>query len=50
MKKPADTKIAIIEDQEEIAEMYRFKFESEGYLVEVAENKKISKPFPASTS
>ena len=38
MKKPADTKIAIIEDQEEIAEMYRFKFESEGYLVEVAEN------------
>ncbi len=38
MKKPADTKIAIIEDQEEIAEMYRFKFESEGYQVEVAEN------------
>jgi DNA-binding response OmpR family regulator len=38
MKKPADIKIAIIEDQEEIAEMYRFKFESEGYQVEVAEN------------
>jgi DNA-binding response OmpR family regulator len=38
MKKPSDTKIAIIEDQEEIAEMYRFKFESEGYQVEVAEN------------
>jgi len=38
MKQPADTKIAIIEDQEEIAEMYRFKFESEGYIVEVAEN------------
>ena len=38
MKKPADTKVAIIEDQEEIAEMYRFKFESEGYQVEVAEN------------
>jgi DNA-binding response OmpR family regulator len=38
MKDPADTKIAIIEDQEEIAEMYRFKFESAGYQVEVAEN------------
>jgi DNA-binding response OmpR family regulator len=38
MKQPADAKIAIIEDQEEIAEMYRFKFESEGYIVEVAEN------------
>lgn len=38
MKAPADTKIAIIEDQEEIAEMYRFKFESEGFQVEVAEN------------
>lgn len=38
MKKPADTKVAIIEDQDEIAEMYRFKFESEGYQVEVAEN------------
>lgn len=36
MKKPADTKVAIIEDQEEIAEMYRFKFEAEGYQVEVA--------------
>lgn len=38
MKAPADTKIAIIEDQVEIAEMYRFKFESEGYQVEVAVN------------
>lgn len=38
MKEPADTKIAIIEDQSEIAEMYRFKFESSGYQVEVAEN------------
>lgn len=38
MKKPADIKVAIIEDQDEIAEMYRFKFESEGYQVEVAEN------------
>jgi DNA-binding response OmpR family regulator len=32
----AKAKIAIIEDQQEIAEMYRFKFESEGYEVEVA--------------
>ncbi len=32
----ADYKIAIIEDQQEIAEMYRFKLESEGNIVEVA--------------
>ncbi len=38
MKEPAEIKVAIIEDQEEIAEMYRFKFESEGYQVEVAVN------------
>ncbi len=41
MKKVSDTKIAIIEDQEEIAEMYRFKFETEGYQAEVAENGQI---------
>jgi len=41
MKKASDTKIAIIEDQEEIAEMYRFKFETEGYKAEVAENGKV---------
>jgi DNA-binding response OmpR family regulator len=41
MKKASDTKIAIIEDQEEIAEMYRFKFETEGYQAEVAENGQI---------
>lgn len=40
-KKPANIKIAIIEDQEEIAEMYRFKFETEGYQAEVAENGQI---------
>ena len=41
MKKASDTKIAIIEDQEEIAEMYRFKFETEGFQAEVAENGQI---------
>jgi DNA-binding response OmpR family regulator len=31
-------KIAIIEDDQAIAQMYRLKFESEGYDVETAEN------------
>jgi DNA-binding response OmpR family regulator len=34
------TKIAIIEDDLAIAQMYRFKFEAEGYSVETAENGK----------
>jgi DNA-binding response OmpR family regulator len=32
------TKIAIIEDDQAISQMYRFKFEAEGYEVETAEN------------
>lgn len=32
------TKIAIIEDDQAIAQMYRLKFEAEGYEVETAEN------------
>jgi len=32
------TKIAIIEDDQAISQMYRFKFEAEGYQVETAEN------------
>lgn len=32
------TKIAIIEDDQTISQMYRFKFEAEGYDVETAEN------------
>jgi DNA-binding response OmpR family regulator len=31
-------KIAIIEDDQAISQMYRFKFEAEGYTVETAEN------------
>jgi DNA-binding response OmpR family regulator len=34
-------KIAIIEDDQAIAQMYRFKFEAEGYDVETAENGKL---------
>src|SRR5580765_6038228 len=34
-------KIAIIEDDLAIAQMYRIKFEAEGYEVEVAENGKL---------
>lgn len=34
-------KIAIIEDDLAISQMYRFKFETEGYSVETAENGKI---------
>ena len=33
--------IAIIEDDQAISQMYRFKFEAEGYKVETAENGKI---------
>ena len=32
------TKIAIVEDDQAISQMYRFKFEAEGYQVETAEN------------
>ncbi|HSW37725.1 MAG TPA: response regulator [Candidatus Saccharimonadales bacterium] len=35
------TKIAIIEDDQTISQMYRFKFEAEGYEVETAENGKL---------
>ncbi len=35
------TKIAIIEDDQAISQMYRFKFEAEGYSVETAENGKL---------
>ena len=31
-------KIAIVEDDQAIAQMYRFKFEAEGFSVETAEN------------
>ena len=34
------TKIAIIEDDAAIAQMYRMKFEAEGFIVETAENGK----------
>ena len=34
-------KIAIIEDDQAISQMYRFKFEAEGYAVETAENGKL---------
>ncbi len=35
------TKIAIIEDDQAISQMYRIKFEAEGYTVETAENGKL---------
>jgi DNA-binding response OmpR family regulator len=35
------TKVAIIEDDITISQMYRFKFEAEGFDVETAENGKI---------
>lgn len=35
------TKIAIIEDDVAISQMYRIKFEAEGYTVETAENGKL---------
>jgi DNA-binding response OmpR family regulator len=34
-------KIAIIEDDQAISQMYRIKFEAEGYVVETAENGKL---------
>lgn len=34
-------KIAIIEDDQAISQMYRFKFEAEGYAVQTAENGKL---------
>jgi DNA-binding response OmpR family regulator len=35
------TKIAIIEDDQAISQMYRFKFEGEGFDVQTAENGKL---------
>jgi two-component system, response regulator len=35
------TKIAIVEDDRAISQMYRFKFEAEGFEVETAENGKL---------
>jgi DNA-binding response OmpR family regulator len=35
------TKIAIIEDDQAISQMYRFKFEAAGYSVETAENGRL---------
>lgn len=35
------SKIAIVEDDLTIAQMYRMKFEAEGYKVEIAENGKL---------
>lgn len=35
------TKIAIVEDDQTISQMYRFKFEAEGYKVETAENGRL---------
>ncbi len=34
-------KIAIVEDDQAISQMYRIKFEAEGYTVETAENGKL---------
>ena len=34
-------KVAIIEDDQTISQMYRFKFEAEGYTVETADNGKL---------
>jgi DNA-binding response OmpR family regulator len=35
------SKIAIIEDDQAISQMYRFKFEAEGFAVQTAENGKL---------
>lgn len=35
------TRVAIIEDDQAISQMYRFKFEAEGYEVETAENGRL---------
>ncbi len=37
----APVKIAIVEDDLAISQMYRIKFEAEGYVVETAENGKL---------
>jgi DNA-binding response OmpR family regulator len=37
----AQTKIAIIEDDQVIAQMYRMKFEADGFEVQVASNGKL---------
>lgn len=34
-------KVAIVEDDQAISQMYRFKFESDGYQVETAENGRL---------
>ncbi len=34
-------KVAIVEDDQAISQMYRFKFEAEGYEVDTAENGKL---------
>lgn len=41
MPEPTPAKIAIIEDDQAISQMYRIKFEAEGYAVETAENGKL---------
>ena len=38
---PVMYRIAIIEDDQAISQMYRFKFEAEGYSVETAENGRL---------
>lgn len=38
---PKMPKVAIVEDDQTISQMYRFKFEAEGYQVETAENGKL---------
>jgi len=35
------TKIAIVEDDQAIAQMYRMKFDAEGYIVQVANNGRL---------
>lgn len=35
------SKVAIIEDDQTISQMYRFKFETDGFTVETAENGKL---------
>lgn len=37
----AQQTVAIVEDDQTISQMYRFKFEAEGYKVETAENGKV---------
>lgn len=38
---PMATKVAIVEDDQAIAQMYRIKFEAEGFTVDTAENGKL---------